>query len=55
MILSFRGSALIVVKDSMLRMISYYGLSPHLFRAILQDGHSEVLIDEHGRVLSKVK
>ena len=34
---------------------SIYGLSPHLFRAILQDGHSEVLIDEHGRVLSKVK
>lgn len=34
---------------------SVYGLGPHLFRAILQDGCSEVLIDEHGRVLSKVR
>ncbi|MCQ2334970.1 MAG: WG repeat-containing protein [Paludibacteraceae bacterium] len=32
-----------------------YGLGPHLFRAILLDGHSEVLINERGQVLSKMK
>lgn len=31
------------------------GLSPTLFRAVLQDGHSEVLINEQGQVLSKMK
>lgn len=34
---------------------SIMGLSPTLFRAVLQDGHSEVLINEHGHVLSKMK
>lgn len=32
-----------------------YGLSPHLFRAILQDHHSEVLINERGQVMSTLK
>lgn len=34
---------------------SIMGLSAHLFRAVLQDGVSEVLIDEQGNVLSKIK
>lgn len=32
-----------------------YGLNSRLFRAVLQDGHSEVIINEHGHVLSKMK
>lgn len=32
-----------------------YGLSPHLFRAILQDHLSEVLINERGQVMSTLK
>lgn len=34
---------------------SILGLSAHLFRAVLQDNHSEVLIDEHGNVLSRMQ
>lgn len=34
---------------------SINGLGPHLFRAILQDYHSEVLINEHGQIMSRVR